>query len=1046
MGWITNTKAIAEFLQRSSTRRADFLMISDSNAIFGGHGQDHGITKALSTRRKLYRTPLFSLNENLGVGSSQGYMCAVVNDGARVQTNPIVNPPEYNRLLPYTTGALGALFPANYWAQVSGQTANGNNGMYVTNGGPWDVNANLKYSLSYGTFKASAGVGKIRPVIRRGSAPYTVLIDNGNINPSAVNQEGIVDLDLSLAAGIRNYPIDGRFISAGTIGEGPFFATWQFISWPNIRAGLSYNTTGYYGGVGLRTFILRESVAPQAGWDEYFRQLARAQETTQPVCCFMISSGLNDRNDTAPSIGPVGGIPSDTALGFADNLRGLLNFLQDKWEFAGFDRRNLYFAMIGSHPVSLPDDSDLVAYREQSAIIAGEYLNMSAIDMAEYNVQLQANAVAWYANSVTDRNHMSQTGYEQFYNLVVSGITHEALGVGIPNPKSIAFKAWKEDKYREVRDYCVIRDRPTTYYFSATGNDAADGLTPATAKQTVSEASIVIAASSGSIQILFKRGDEWNVETSLEVSKPFVEIGAYGTGNAPWFNRFAQKYTASGWTLAAGTRYTRAEAIDTSWLRYQGWDDSKSTVVGKVLSRQASAVDCQATSNSFFWDAGVLHVNLGAINPNTVNLEGNANATNVIGVMVSADGGYVHDIRVDGFGQSTDEPDSDTSYQIAWMQGSNERGYAYNCETYYGSSVVHGQIQGYSGAITLIESCSAGFALQGAGSESIFVTKSVEGLQQTFFVNNTIVAGTLPSGTLPWVRRGLPFTSSTTSDTTGLLIADGNTILGSNFSCDRLTYFENTPAADTLDKVRAFIIGEVANGAFLTTFPYKNIAWINCNYTITPQPLPGDTMWEGTSIEEYFSGWMWNTTVELSFAGQVSPATKSFYNALTSNNNCRLWHNRIYIILSSVLTARIDFNTALSDSSPNCEFFNNIYLASVASRLSVGLNNTSDNLKNNAYFNIVGGADLVTRTAYGNDAGKVQLTSLAAANDRRNIEQRGYTGLGLEYDANWDLRPSAECLEIAPTIGPVELGFQQATNYTGTLTEEPTRRRTCVVV
>jgi len=125
---------------------------------------------------------------------------------------------------------------------------------------------------------------------------------------------------------------------------------------------------------------------------------------------------------------------------------------------------------------------------------------------------------------------------------------------------------------------------------------------------------------------------------------------------------------------------------------------------------------------------------------------------------------------------------------------------------------------------------------------------------------------------------------------------------------------------------------------------------------------------------------------------------------------------------------RTDLDTGGTDSSPNCQFFNNIYQSNTAAVTSVGLKNNAANLKNNAYFNIVGGADTVTRTAYGNDAGKVALPSLIPITPASTaiLNRQGYIGTSLEYDKNLNRRPTA----TASTIGPFDL----------TLTGDPTFR------
>lgn len=429
MGWITNIAPLKEFILASRRRRTDFLICSDSNTVFGGYGQDHGITRALGQRFPLYKTGLLSANENYGGGASIGYLFQHANNGGRTQTHPITIVPSYNDYIP--DGQQGFGTAHCYWHMTDIQSDASNTGMTVYTGGPWDVNAALRYSFTYGTFLTASGAGAFRPQIRRGDSPFTSLaLAGATIDPCAPNAIGLVDYDIDLAAATRNYQIDGRFSPSPTPVGGPVFFTWQWFSWPGITTGTSFNVIGYYGGQGLRNMVNYQGVTPAAGWTEYFRQIARAQGTSSPKVCIMISSGLNDRTDANPSVGPSPQPTSSSNAGYADNLRGLIELYQDAWGGAGYPSTDIYFLLMCSHPVSSPDDSQLIGYREQCALMTTEYSNVTAIDMSQYNAQLQANRTTWYNLSGSDTFHMTQTGYEQFYQLIINGIMDEVDGGG----------------------------------------------------------------------------------------------------------------------------------------------------------------------------------------------------------------------------------------------------------------------------------------------------------------------------------------------------------------------------------------------------------------------------------------------------------------------------------------------------------------------------------------------------------------------------------------------------------------------------------------
>jgi hypothetical protein len=90
----------------------------------------------------------------------------------------------------------------------------------------------------------------------------------------------------------------------------------------------------------------------------------------------------------------------------------------------------------------------------------------------------------------------------------------------------------------------VSSDQGTSYYVANDGDDSNDGLSPATAWQTISKVSSEMD-SGGIIQgddIYFNRGDSWSLSYSFDVDRGGTSsnemiIGAYGSGAKPIFSR-----------------------------------------------------------------------------------------------------------------------------------------------------------------------------------------------------------------------------------------------------------------------------------------------------------------------------------------------------------------------------------------------------------------------------------------------------------------------------------------------------------------------------
>src|SRR4026207_2310062 len=92
----------------------------------------------------------------------------------------------------------------------------------------------------------------------------------------------------------------------------------------------------------------------------------------------------------------------------------------------------------------------------------------------------------------------------------------------------------------------------TTYYFSASGNDANNGTSTSTPWKTLSKFNSVFASKSPGDNFLFNRGEVFYGKIIISRSGSSglpMTIGAYGTGAAPVISGFT---TVSGWTSLGG--------------------------------------------------------------------------------------------------------------------------------------------------------------------------------------------------------------------------------------------------------------------------------------------------------------------------------------------------------------------------------------------------------------------------------------------------------------------------------------------------------------
>ena len=96
-----------------------------------------------------------------------------------------------------------------------------------------------------------------------------------------------------------------------------------------------------------------------------------------------------------------------------------------------------------------------------------------------------------------------------------------------------------------------------SYYVSTNGNDAANGLTPATAWATLSKINSAVYAAGDSI--LFERGGEWY--GSITVPRAGLYYGAYGSGAKPIISGLT---ALTKWTPSTAGRYSAALNADTA--------------------------------------------------------------------------------------------------------------------------------------------------------------------------------------------------------------------------------------------------------------------------------------------------------------------------------------------------------------------------------------------------------------------------------------------------------------------------------------------------
>ncbi len=405
---VVSRSALRSYWAGVASGRADIVMIGDSNQLFGGSGWDHGVTRAAAGRLPLYATGLFSAGENQGNGAGVGYRSynfSTLASGAFAYTGAPAG------LAPYLTAPL--MQPLGYARVGAGLTVpiGTNHGAVVEADSPLDVNARLRMHLTYGSF--ALGAGNFRPCIRLQQWPFGNLAV-APVTPSSTGQQGVRSTTLDLPAGQRDAALNFRWAPAvGPEAQpilGPFLAYYTRVENLDRPSGISCHTLYGVGGQSARDM----AEALQACPDQYlglFFSKVRELQGPSPRVLVRINTGLNDRSEPLPSVGPHPQAPGNSAGAFADNLRAIHARVSSVWTQMGWPPEELHFVLTVSHPIDDPDDSQLAAYRGAADALTLELPRTATVRLDRLTTSSEMLANGWYF-SETDRYHLAEPGYE----------------------------------------------------------------------------------------------------------------------------------------------------------------------------------------------------------------------------------------------------------------------------------------------------------------------------------------------------------------------------------------------------------------------------------------------------------------------------------------------------------------------------------------------------------------------------------------------------------------------------------------------------------
>lgn len=405
-GAIVNGEALAPFIRSAIIGRADIVMIGDSNQVRGGHGWDHGVAKAYAETFGVYATGLLSAGENNGWGSASGFQHRVSSTASSECCTYDDAPVELDRVM----SASVEMAPLNFMFIDSGSIgATINMGLVIDSDAALDVNAALRFHLIYGEFAGNAG--RFQPSVRKNQWPWTELVRGDPVLTGGA-EFGVGQATLDLPAGLRGFGLNLRFTPWGIDMTGPVLLFYVRAENLARATGTASQSLYAFGGHSARDMASAFQQADDSYLSLYFQNI-RALQGPDKAVLVRINSGLNDRNEQAPSVGPAGITDGSSPEAFADNLVAIMDRIESIWVINNWDLNELAFLCAVSHPVDNPDDEFLVGYRAATNNLSAQRPRMAVVDFSGLTSSGEMLANGWYNLNGLDRNHLTEPAYEE---------------------------------------------------------------------------------------------------------------------------------------------------------------------------------------------------------------------------------------------------------------------------------------------------------------------------------------------------------------------------------------------------------------------------------------------------------------------------------------------------------------------------------------------------------------------------------------------------------------------------------------------------------
>lgn len=608
----------------------------------------------------------------------------------------------------------------------------------------------------------------------------------------------------------------------------------------------------------------------------------------------------------------------------------------------------------------------------------------------------------------------------------------------------LAFRRWCKRLLNYRLAECPIA-RGTTYYFSTSGSDSNDGLSPATPKQTVSAANTLIASlpSNANAAILFNRGDKWTARTVLTVAKNNITIGAYGTGARPVLSWWVSVANGS-WTATAGRTNVYEASVSTQVAAFRMRDDLE---VGFV--KCTSVADVEATNGSWYWDSGANKLYMKPYE-NTPG-SGYVAASSAVflyeycvhnvgkGINASGNGIRIDNIKVDGAG-AQDTFNNDSNYGIYWTPSSaTDCCVVSECECYYSESHNIGTTTSGAGGILTIYNCRMGWmtSTNSGAPGTLAISYAALGGNEAIFWGNSYCSAQVASKAVAYSTRVLEGAAgyghtSGGANVMSLALSFNERVEPSMFQCQGPTNWGSVPDYTDLVNSRAWVVnfkyesrGKIRRdddlastvvyiGTGIPVSPTDKVVYINLD-------MRSKAVYDNNpNVNRYFNtvaslARLINCYIEGDWSGSV-PNSFGTWRSLSASSG-----NRIHMYNTTVLQKIPGIGAVYLDlayGEAQWTIFNSVIAvngtANTQLRAGLSVTNSADFLKNNFYAldSAVPSIDTNGVTGYNTDATGTQapnypiLNSIDASSPIVSANTQLVMGYPLEYDIDWEKRAS----------------------------------------